>query len=101
MLGAGWASSLVAIWYAFWRSRPYHARVVRWIDTDDPTPEETIAAWDAATNLPMRSFRANAGIVAAVAAVPAIAAIAASLKLEWARGLLLRPAPLPGAASRY
>src|SRR4051812_4280252 len=98
MLAAGWASSLVAIWYAFWRSRPYHARVVRWIDTDDPTSEETVAAWDAATNLPMRSFRANAGIVAAVAAVPAIAVIAATLNLDWGGVLVLIAATLPAVA---
>ena len=95
MLAAGWASSLVAIWYAFWRSRPYHARVVSWIETERPTEEETVAAWDAATNLPMRSFRANAGVVGAVAAVPAIAVITAVLNLDWVGVLVLIGATLP------
>src|SRR3954452_655024 len=98
MLAAGWASSLVAIWYAFWRSRPYHARVVTWIDTGDPTPEETVAAWDASTNLPMRSFRANAGVVGAVAPVPAIAVISATLNLDWIGVLVLLAATLPAVA---
>src|SRR4051812_36571691 len=98
MLVAGWTSSLIAIWYAFWRSRPYHARVVTWIENERPTPEETVAAWDAATNLPMRSFKANAGIVGAVAAVPAIAVISATLNLDWIGVLVLLAATLPAVA---
>jgi class 3 adenylate cyclase len=83
MLAAAWASTVVAVLFASWRSQPYMERVVAWQKLEAPSAEETIEAWDAATNFPMRSFRANAAVVGAIAMAPAITAIVVTLDLPW------------------
>ena len=62
MLAVTWASTLAAIAFALWRGRPYLWRALAWQSSPAPGAEESIAAWDAATNYPMRSFRANVGV---------------------------------------
>jgi class 3 adenylate cyclase len=58
----------------------------------------SISAWDAATNFPMRSFRANALCVGAIAAIPTIATIMLVLRLEiGTAAVLLIAAALPVA----
>jgi class 3 adenylate cyclase len=89
MLGVAWAATMVSVGYALWRARPYFERVVAWQCSDEPTAEESILAWDAATNYPMRSFRANALVVGAIASVPVIGFIVATLGLAWTAGLVL------------
>src|SRR5436190_2137092 len=77
MLAAVWCSTAVAVLVSFWRGRRYMELVLAWQNADSPSPEESIAAWDAATNFPVRSFKANVLVVNAVAAVPAVAAVMA------------------------
>ena len=79
-----WASTLAAIVFALWRGRPYLERALAWQSSPAPSAEESIAAWDAATNFPMRSFRANVVSVGTIAAAPAVASITR------------RPRPRPG-----
>jgi adenylate cyclase len=81
MLAVTWASTLAAIAFALWRGRPYLSRALAWQSRAAPGAEESIAAWDAATNYPMRSFRANVVAVGTIAAVPAIACITVVLDL--------------------
>src|SRR6185436_9481208 len=98
MVGAGMASTAVAIAFAFWRGQPYLERVHAWQEQEDPGPEESAIAWDAATNFPMRSFRANAALVSLIAALPTIVLIVALLDLEWYAGLvMLAAAAIPSA----
>jgi class 3 adenylate cyclase len=93
-LGAAWVSTIAAVGYALWRGWPYLERVVSWQDSSDPTPEESIAAWDAATNFPVRSFRANVVGVSAIAALPTATAITAILGEPWWTALVLLAASM-------
>lgn len=89
MLGAAWVSTLLGVTWALWQGLPYLERVRAWQESDAPTAEETFAAWDAATNFPMRSFRANSFCVALITGVPATAAFTAILELPATTALLL------------
>jgi class 3 adenylate cyclase len=84
----------IAVSWALWRGQPYLERVVAWQDDPDPSHEDSVAAWDAATNFPMRSFRANSLFVAAIAALPTTAFITAYLHLPWTAALVLLAAAL-------
>jgi class 3 adenylate cyclase len=98
MLAVGWVFAMVAVCFAFWRGQPYLQRVVAWQANPAPSAEESIAAWDAATNFPMRSFKANALFVSAIAALPTIAYMVATLGLPWTAGpVLLGATVLPAA----
>jgi len=98
MLAAAWVSTMAAVLYAFWRGQPYLERVTAWQESAEPSPELSTAAWDAATNFPMRSFRGNVVVVNAVAAVPAVAFITAILDLPWTSAPVLLAATVPAAA---
>jgi class 3 adenylate cyclase len=69
------------------------------------TTPETVAAWDAAANYPMRSFRANSLGVAVVALVPTVSVVTAELHLAWsAVPVLLLAGSIPlayGTAVNY
>src|SRR3954469_17172582 len=97
-LGAALGSTLVAIGFAFWRGQPYLERVHAWQESEDPSEEESALAWDAATNFPVRSFRANAVLVSLIAGLPTIVLIVALLDLEWYAGLVLLAAVTVPAA---
>ena len=58
-MAAAWASTLASLAFAHLMGRPYLARVLAWQETREPDAEQSVVAWDAATNFPMRSFRAN------------------------------------------
>ena len=89
MLGVACLSSFASAVYALQRGRPYLERVVVWQLSAAPTSEESIAAWDAATNFPMRSFRANALIVGTIASLPTVIFIVVLLGLDWSAGPVL------------
>ena len=78
--------------------RPYQARVVAWQETENPSAEQSVEAWDAATNFPMRSFRANVVLVALIVTVPAIAVIVWTLDLSWTAVPVLVAAAIPAVA---
>lgn len=92
LLIAGGVFTVTAVGWALWRGTPYLARVVAWQQNESPTVEESAAAWDAATNFPIRSFRANSLTVGAIAAIPVI------LLLQWRLDLSLATAPVLLAA---
>ena len=92
LLIAGGVFTLVAVGWALWRGTPYLARVEAWQQSESPTVTESVAAWDAATNFPIRSFRANSLTVGAIAAIPVI------LLLQWRLDLSLATAPVLLAA---
>ncbi len=102
MIAVAVVSSVAATSYALHRGQPYLERVFAWMETPPggSTDEETIAAWDAATNFPMRSFRANGVVVGLIAALPAVAFMAFTLDLPWtATPVLLLATILPVAYS--
>ena len=80
LLVTGWISTAAAVGWALWRGNPYLERVVAWQNSTAPTVDDSVAAWDAATNFPIRSFRANSLPVAAIAATPMI--VLMQLRLE-------------------
>ncbi len=81
LLVMGWVFTLSAVFWALWRGNPYLERVVAWQDSAAPSIGDSVAAWDAATNFPIRSFRANSLTVATIAAVPMIVLIELRLEL--------------------
>ena len=89
MLAIACVTTIIAIGYAMWRGLPYLERVVEWQDDPAPSAELSAAAWDAATNFPMRSFRNNSGVVAGIATLPAVVAFTIVLKLAWADAFVL------------
>jgi adenylate cyclase len=84
MLAGAWIATAAAVAYALWRGEPFLERVVAWQDSTHPSAEESIVAWDAATNFPMRSYRANALLVGAIAGLPAVLLIVVTLGLSAA-----------------
>jgi class 3 adenylate cyclase len=84
MIGVAWATTIAGILVAHWRGRRHLALVDAWRENEAPSPEESIAAWDAATNFPVRSFRANSLVVSSIAGLPALAFIMATLHLSLA-----------------
>ena len=102
MIAVAVVSSLAATKYALYRGQAYLEHVLAWMGTPPGTSTgaETIAAWDAATNFPMRSFRANALVVGLIAAAPSIAFVVLLLGLSWvAVPVLLAATVLPVAYS--
>jgi adenylate cyclase len=98
MLAAAWASTLASLAFAHWMGRPYLARVLAWQETENPSAEQSVEAWDAATNFPMRSFRANVLVVAVIVTAPAVAVIVVTLGLSWTAVPVLVAATLPAVA---
>ncbi|MHB8690670.1 MAG: adenylate/guanylate cyclase domain-containing protein [Solirubrobacteraceae bacterium] len=93
MIAGACGSTVVALGYALWKGVPYLERVVEWQGQAEPSAAVSIAAWDAATNFPMRSFRATALYVGAIAALPSTALIVLTLHL----GVLASPVLLAAA----
>ena len=83
LLVAGWVFTIIAVGWALWRGTPYLARVVAWQQNPSPTVAESATAWDAATNFPIRSFRANSLTVGSIAALPVIVLLQVRLDLPW------------------
>jgi adenylate cyclase len=94
ILGVTWASTLAAVGFALWRGRPFLERALAWQSAVAPSAEESIAAWDVATNYPVRSFRANVLSVGTIAAAPAIASMTVVLDLGAADVAVLLVASL-------
>jgi len=63
------------------RHRKWLERIAEWDANGVPTGADTAAAWDAAVNFPMRSFRRDSLMTNATAALPSIAVIAVVLGL--------------------
>jgi adenylate cyclase len=63
------------------RHRAWLDSIAEWDANGVPTDTDTVAAWDAAVNFPMRSFRRDSLTTNAIAAIPSIAVIAVVLGL--------------------
>ena len=98
MVAAAWASTLASLTFAHAMGRPYLSRFVAWQETENPSAEQSVEAWDAATNFPMRSFRSNVVIVAVIVTAPAVAVIVLTLDLPWTAVPVLVAATLPAVA---
>ena len=102
MIAVAVASSVAATLFALVSGKPYLEHVFAWMATPPggSTDEETTAAWDAATNFPMRSFRANTAVVGLIAALPPVLFMVHTLDLPLtAAPVLLAAATLPVAYS--
>ncbi|MHB8659721.1 MAG: adenylate/guanylate cyclase domain-containing protein [Solirubrobacteraceae bacterium] len=93
MLVIAGGATVLAVGFALSRAESFLEHVVAWQQDPAPSPELSSAAWDAATNFPMRSYRANALCVGSIAAVPTIGAMMAILGL----GIGAAPALVAGA----
>jgi len=87
-IGVGWSNSVQ------W---PQFQSLMRWREDPDPAPEETIRAWEVATTLQMRGYRATSLRVNAIAALPTIALTIAVLGLPWYSALVLLLMAIPTA----
>jgi adenylate cyclase len=76
-IAAGAVSVFTALGVGFALKRYRHdlALLFDWRELDVRNDEETVNAWDAAMNLPLRSFRRNSLITSAIAALPSVAII--------------------------
>ena len=63
------------------RQRDALAGLADWGRSGPPSAADTIAAWDAATNFPMRSFRSNSLATNTIAALPSVAVMVIVLRL--------------------
>lgn len=70
----------VGVAFAVVRQYPTLAPVVRWRH-ERATREETVAAWDAATNYPVRAFRRNSLLANAIVVLPSAVGMVLVLKL--------------------
>jgi adenylate cyclase len=88
----------LGVMFSLMRYRSGLDGVTAWRDLTAPTPGETVAAWDAATNLPMRSFRANSLTTNAIAALPSVALMLVVLDLPISAYPVILAAGLIAAA---
>jgi class 3 adenylate cyclase len=65
----------VGVLFSIMRQRAGLDEIARWSTDPDPTPEETVAAWEAATSFPMRSFRRDSLTTNAIATIPSVIVI--------------------------
>lgn len=79
--GATSAFTAAGVSIAISRQRHVLAGLAAWGSGGVPTAAETIAAWDAATNFPRRSFRRNSLTTNAIATLPSVAVIVIVLGL--------------------
>ena len=75
--------TVAGVAYAVGRSRPMFNELVTWRNNPEPTPAETVAAWEAATTYPTRSWRRDSWRVNTIAIVPSVIAMLLILDLEW------------------
>jgi adenylate cyclase len=97
ILAAGSVFTSIGITWAISLQWPEFQRLMRWRQDPDPAPEETIEAWEVATTLEMRSYRAASLRVNAIAALPTIVTTIAVLGLPWHAALVLLLVTIPAA----
>ena len=71
----------IGVTLAVSRQRGALSDMADWVMKEAPTEAETVTAWDAATNFPMRSFRRNSLTTNMIAALPSVAVMVIVLKL--------------------
>ncbi len=98
MLGAATSFTAIGVSLAMRAQSRSFAELMAWRESRDPSPEATREAWVTATNLTVRSFRANSLRVNAIATVPTIVLALIALELPWYEGFVLALAAFPAAA---
>jgi adenylate cyclase len=88
LAGAGCFFTIVAVVFGAVRAQSMLDHIVEWRETPDPTPAETIAAWEAATTFTLRQYRRDFGRVNLIAIVPTSVLAVLLLDLGWT-GLLV------------
>jgi class 3 adenylate cyclase len=83
LAGAGCLFTVLAVVFGALRARPMLDKIVGWRETEAPTPEETVAAWEAATTFTLRQYRRDFGRVNLIAVVPTSALAVILLDLGW------------------
>jgi len=73
----------IAVLGAAWRTRSAFCAVRTWHDTADPTPQETVSAWETATTLTYRQYRRNSWWVNPFVVLPTAAYSVALFDLQW------------------
>ncbi len=81
--GPGCGLTVLAVMWATLRARPAYNAIVSWGDSQAPTPEETVHAWEAATTLTFRQFRSNSAWVNSIVVFPTCAISVVVLDLDW------------------
>ena len=73
----------IAILLASLRTRTAFCAVATWHDTPDPTPEDTVRAWETATTLTYRQFRRNSWWINPFVVLPTSAFGVTLFDLHW------------------
>lgn len=92
------AFTALGVLFSILRQRAGLLEIARWREQPAPTGEETVAAWDAATNFPMRSFRRDSLTTNAIAALPSVVVIFVVLDVSLAAAPVLLGAAVIAAA---
>ncbi len=98
ILGVGSLFTAAGVAWAISLQWPEFRRLMEWRASPDPSPEETIEAWEVATTLEMRAYRAATLRVNAVAAIPTVAITVAVIGLPWYAAFVLLLVTVPAAA---
>jgi adenylate cyclase len=83
LMAVGSVLTLFAVIWAALRARPAFDTIVSWGRTESPTPDATVAAWEAATTLTLRQYRRDSWRVNVIAVVPTSVLAVYLLDLEW------------------
>ena len=92
--GPGCGLTVIAVLWATLRARPAYNAIVSWGDSESPTPEETVHAWEAATTLTFRQFRSSSAWVNSIVVFPTCAISVVVLDLDWAHFFVMLLATL-------
>jgi class 3 adenylate cyclase len=83
LAAAGCFFTIVAVVFGAVRAQSMLDSIVAWREKPAPTPEETIAAWEAATTFTLRQYRRDFGRVNLIAVVPTSVLAVFLLDLGW------------------
>lgn len=83
LAGAGAFFTIVAVVFGALRAQSMLDHIVGWRQKPNPTPDETVAAWEAATTFTLRQYRRDFGRVNLIAVVPTSGLAVLLLDLNW------------------
>ncbi|KAA1426206.1 adenylate/guanylate cyclase domain-containing protein [Nocardioides antri] len=73
----------IAVLAASWRTRSAFCAIRTWHDTSDPTPQESVSAWETATTLTYRQYRRNSWWVNPFVVIPTSIFSVVLFDLTW------------------
>ena len=98
IFGATAMFTLIGVGFAMARTKPELRMLQAWRDEPGSDGPSAVAARQAATTFPMRSFRRDSLTVNSIAALPSVAVMVLVLELPWHAGFVLLAAGLVAAA---